>query len=121
MTLMDKACYERGCICYDSQDQNEFVEVVTKAALEEALAKQGEPVAWYVDFGNDDEPNYASLGEKPHEPTATIRPLIFGDTTPQQRTWVGLTDEQMRKICGSHATMREAVREAESILKESNT
>jgi len=39
MTLMDKACYERGCICYDSQDQNEFVEVVTKAALEEARAK----------------------------------------------------------------------------------
>ena len=30
MTLMDKACYERGCICYDSQDQNEFVEVVAK-------------------------------------------------------------------------------------------
>jgi hypothetical protein len=38
-----------------------------------------------------------------------------------RREWVGLTDEQMRKICGSHATMREAVREAESILKESNT
>ena len=30
MTLMDKACYERGCACYDSQDQNEFVEVVAK-------------------------------------------------------------------------------------------
>jgi hypothetical protein len=42
-------------------------------------------------------------------------------TTPQQRTWVGLTDEQMRKICGSVATMREAVREAEAILKEGNT
>ena len=38
-----------------------------------------------------------------------------------QRTWVGLNDEQMRKICGSVSAMREAVREAETILKEGNT
>ena len=50
-----------------------------------------------------------------------LRPSTKIYTTPQQRPWVGLTDEQMRKMCGSHATMREAVREAESILKESNT
>ena len=43
-----------------------------------------------------------------------------GLLTPQ-RTWVGLNDEQMRKICGSVASMREAVREAEAILKEGNT
>ena len=30
MTLMDKACFERGCICYDSQDHSEYVEVVEK-------------------------------------------------------------------------------------------
>ena len=28
MTYMDKACYERGCICYDAQDHSEYVEVV---------------------------------------------------------------------------------------------
>ncbi len=38
-----------------------------------------------------------------------------------QRTWVGLNDKQMRKICGSVVAMREAVREAEAILKEGNT
>jgi hypothetical protein len=27
---MDKACYERGCICYDAQDHSEYVEVVAK-------------------------------------------------------------------------------------------
>ena len=43
MTLMDKACYERGCICYDSQDQNGYVEVVAKTddqrELDMALAE----------------------------------------------------------------------------------
>ena len=38
-----------------------------------------------------------------------------------QRTWVGLTDEEMRKMCGSVPAMREAVREAEAKLKEKNT
>jgi hypothetical protein len=28
MTIMDKACYERGCACYDSRDGEEGVEVV---------------------------------------------------------------------------------------------
>jgi hypothetical protein len=30
MTIMDKACYERGCACYDSRDGEEGVEVVAK-------------------------------------------------------------------------------------------
>jgi hypothetical protein len=28
MTLIDKACYERGCACYDSRVDNDGVEVV---------------------------------------------------------------------------------------------
>ena len=38
-----------------------------------------------------------------------------------QRTWVGLTDEEVRQMCGSVPSMKEAVREAESKLKERNT
>lgn len=30
MTLMDKACWERGCACFDARDGDEFVEVVEK-------------------------------------------------------------------------------------------
>ncbi len=30
MTIMDKACYERGCACYDSRDGEKGVEVVAK-------------------------------------------------------------------------------------------
>ena len=47
------------------------------------------------------------------------------DITPvyksQQRTWVGLTDEEVRQMCGSVPSMKEAVREAEAKLKEKNT
>ena len=41
-------------------------------------------------------------------------------TTPPQRTWVGLTEQQIRKICGSVPSIREAVKEAEAKLKEKN-
>lgn len=30
MTLMNKACWERGCPCYDARDGDEYVEVVEK-------------------------------------------------------------------------------------------
>lgn len=30
MTLIDKACFERGCACYDSRDKGECVEVAEK-------------------------------------------------------------------------------------------
>jgi hypothetical protein len=35
--------------------------------------------------------------------------------------WVGLTDEEVRQMCGSVPSMKEAVREAEAKLKEKNT
>ena len=37
-----------------------------------------------------------------------------------QRTWQGLTDDEVRQMCGSVPSMKEAVREAESKLKEKN-
>ena len=50
------------------------------------------PVAWYVDFGNEDEPNYACVGEKPDdEPTATVRPLGFLDVPEQESSALDLS------------------------------
>jgi hypothetical protein len=75
--------------------------------------EQGEPVAWLEGetiYWKEDQ-GLNDWIRKNGEPLYT---------TPQQRTWVSLTDEQIRKICGSVATMREAVREAEAILKEGN-
>ena len=79
-------------------------------ALEEALAKreQGEPVAW----------RDRKSGTLLHEEWLDADPLY---TTPQQRTWVELTDEEVRQMCGSVPSMKEAVREAEAKLKEKNT
>ena len=36
------------------------------------------------------------------------------------KQWVGLTDEEVRQICGSVPALKEAVREAEAKLKEKN-
>ena len=38
-----------------------------------------------------------------------------------KREWVGLTDEEIRQMCGSVGVMKKAVREAEAKLKEKNT
>ena len=43
------------------------------------------------------------------------------DAEQSQRTWVGLTDEEVRQMCGSVPSMKEAVQEAEAKLKGKNT
>jgi len=45
--------------------------------------------------------------------------LIPVYTHPKE--WVGLTDEEVRQMCGSVPSMKEAVREAEVKLKEKNS
>jgi hypothetical protein len=87
-------------------DENE------RLGLYEGVYEKG-PVAWHVDFGNDDEPNYASL-EKPNEPKATIRPLVFGDTSPPQRQ--PLTDEQIHAVIrsGEYDSMEDFARAIEA-------
>ena len=82
-----------------------------------------EPVAWRA-------PNWSNLhGEYGYrdfddpvcgidgKPSPNNEPLY----THSQRTWVGLTDEEVRQICGSVPSMKEAVREAEAKLKVKNT
>jgi hypothetical protein len=88
-------------------------------ALEEALAKQeqGEPVAW---MSEDECTVYTSKqvdGCFQHDHI----PLY---TTPQQRTWVGLTDDEIMDSYNeprSDAEMLAFGRELEAKLKEKNT
>jgi hypothetical protein len=72
-------------------------------ALEEALAKQeqGEPVA----YTNGKEVILAKHWTADYPPEGW-EPL--GYTTPQQRTWVGLTDEERRNTLLSRYTELEA-------------
>jgi len=85
MTMIDINCWERGCACYDSRIADETVEVV--------LAKQGEPVA--IIHRNE----YNEYRLEPHD-NFDIKSIPFNVdvplyTTPQQRPWVGLTDDEI--------------------------
>ena len=73
-----------------------------------------EPVGWVQDVEFEQLPEFAFswVKTKLHD-----KPLF---THPPQRTWVGLTDEEVRQMCGSVPSMKEAVREAEAKLKELN-
>jgi len=95
---------------YVADNENHFYVVMYNNAIEkckEALAQlEQEPVAWSISpavkgedgrlYAYTNEKEWAlSLVSKGHE----IRPLVHGDTTPSQRTWVGLTDEEIKTIC----------------------
>ena len=84
-------------------------------ALEEALAKQeqGEPVAHINQNGVIHEAGY------PWGIHNTLEPLYRHP--PQQRTWVELTDEEIRACIASNKYAFEIVRAAEAKLKEKNT
>jgi hypothetical protein len=103
----------------------ECYRVIGKLLKTIAELESQEPLAWTTDYDIENMLKGFSrslagrpMRLKPLFPKHQVK-LLF--THPPQRTWVGLTDEQMRQICGSVATMKEAVREAEAILKEGNT
>jgi hypothetical protein len=84
--------------------------------LEEALAKQeqGEPVAWF----RYEDGMWIYYETKAWD---DLQPLY---TTPQQRTWVGLTKQEIRAILESNDWTTIPARliwEAEAKLKEKNT
>ena len=73
MTRIDKACYERGCACYDDRVDGDAVEVV--------LAQTQEP--WCMKMNGCK----IKCEDCPDE--------------PPQRTWVDLTDEEIDEVHGS--------------------
>ena len=89
----------------------------------EALAQpQQEPVAWGVFEGNLHDmffsPSEAQEMADLKGTHAEVRPLY---TTPPQRTWVGLTQEEKHAIRYSHMTSAEFIECIEAKLKERNT
>ena len=83
-------------------------------AIKEALAQpEQEPVAYLCEN---------AVGHKYFrwkKPSSTYKPIALY-TTPPQRTWVGLTDEEMQAIWDRYAHM-EMMRAIEAKLKELNT
>jgi len=75
-----------------------------------------EPVAWKATWGGETK---VFLYQKPNEHDFDdIIPLY---TTPQQRTWVGLTDDEIRSVEFDHIRRRDYARAIEAKLKEKNT
>ena len=85
-------------------------------AIKEALAQpEQEPVAWYCKEG-------LKRGVSLKQESLEWEPLY---TTPPQRTWVGLTDEEIEQGCKeswvTEQAFQSAVWWAEAKLKEKNT
>ena len=102
-------------------------------AIKEALAQTQEPVAWMFQHDETGRMNYVS-NDGIHNPTmflemnpryALVCPLY---TTPPQRTWVALTDEEVELYwdwedfqCGcGPSTLFAMVRDIEARLKDRN-
>jgi hypothetical protein len=79
----------------------------------EALAQEQEPVAWVVYSSAENDIVWADKGKRLKQNT----PLY---TTPPQRTWVGLTDEEVENLCLSLGAEPIEVRFIEAKLKEKN-
>ena len=95
---------------------------LVKLAIEEckaALKTKDEPVAWMV-WGHDNVPSLTF--------TKPADKYVFDSLymTPPQRTWVGLTEEDLKPICDEWRIVYGAwthnfAREIEAKLKERNT
>ena len=96
------------------------------AAVEEALAdqpaQQQEPVAWIVEDQSGERLEWAGDAHSCHG----VPTFPLYTSPPAQRTWVGLTDEEMddcwNKLFGTgNYNRRNVYRDIEAKLKEKNT
>jgi len=100
---------------YDTKPEPKYGIETAINILKEALAKQeqGEPVAKYI--GEDWSGSLVSLYDD-----IPLNTLLY--TTPQQRTWVGLTDEDI-SLCldAGDGSLSKILSLIEAKLKEKNT
>ena len=75
--------------------------------------RKHDPVAWTdIDFKD------IYISEIVAKEKNAVVPLY---TTPPQRTWVGLTDEEIGYIADDYSNVKSAIKAAEAQLKEKNT
>ena len=92
----------------------------TIISIKEALAQpEQEPVAWQFMNGlNFRKRRPDDFDDLAYDGFPYWKPLY---TTPPQRTWVGLTDEEKHEIRYSHMTSAEFIEFIEAKLKDKNT
>jgi hypothetical protein len=115
----------------NSEFQRKAITVIKKALAQ----PEQEPVAWMHKMDNTEglkgnETGIVSITQKRKHPfgkpgvdfsksyPVTSMPLY---TTPPQRTWVGLTDEERNTITRHHAYVDNIIKATEAKLKEKNT
>ena len=110
--IVEKACWERGCACYDHR-VDEGVEVTLVQPKQEPVAYLCENAVGHKYFRRKKPPSE-------YKPTALY-------TAPPQREWQGLTDEEIKEIIGSWGDTpikgytRKLFDQIEAKLKEKNT
>jgi len=80
-------------------------------AIKEALAQPSsrneirehqpaqEPVAWMHEWEDGERvPQLHPSDDRLNDPPTSVRPLVYGDTAPPQRPWVGLTNAEKQEI-----------------------
>jgi hypothetical protein len=116
---------------YDGQEYWDRNKNAIKA-LTEALAKQEQPYAFEAAMYSNDrmtvdpQTGNVSIGKQEQgEPVAweQFHGHMAGPfyQAPQQRTWVGLTDEERKDLCRSWSSPMDAIYATEAKLKEKNT
>ena len=70
--------------------------------IKEALAQQEqEPVAWMHEWEDGERiPLMYSSDSRDNDEPVSVRPLVYGDTTPPKRLWADLTDEEISEYLG---------------------
>ena len=111
MTRINKACYERGCACYDDRVDDDAVEVILAQPEQEQ-----EPVAYavYHRMGGSKSLHWPEQ-HSPNGDESEYR-LVPLYATPPQRTWVELSDEQIED-CYKQGGIGRAIQ----LFKEKNT
>jgi len=94
----------------------EYVRADTPPAAQPAQ----EPVAWFKHGPYDDGEPFLVVFEDPKDDDC-YSPLGFIDTTPPQRPWVGLTDEEAQWLYDNCRTPSNLIDMVEAKLKEKNS
>ena len=92
--------------------------------MREALAEQQEPVAWRTKTFFENQEGWFYAEWRPDGLIPEFSELLYTFPQPAQRTWVGLTQQEVREIHDMyHKRMgpQEFAKEIEARLKEKNT
>jgi hypothetical protein len=117
-------CINNDKMPFDGDDFHEALRLGRQAIATEESSEVQEPVAWisWNRVSGESKLNYHKVSSQ-HDATLWSHFPLY--TTPQQRTWVGLTNDEVddaaRYCVKSGQSVNAAIRAIEAKLKEKNT